>query len=428
MSPLMYCGLLDDFAVNHGIGHPIKSVSGLNSHLIHSVLFGDPLAVNDGHVLMNEAVQTAVLNPKKSPFRRLVENGYVQILSRNARSLGTLADFMAEQKVVSAQRLLDDPYYANSLKPALTSWSAELSKLIPCNPFLDWPSIQTNYVYRDVATKALDSLKEAEPRHLADFTRFEHALGDQIKSRTGWEETVKALRRENGLAPAPARLLIHTANEAYNYMWGCLLTTTSSAARIQTSPPRLLGWMDQPVGDLATHPRNQIELFVPDGAFADRAVADRWSRLDAFSNSQHDVSRAKADFISTLTCYYTTGEISHVQMKEAAKAYSKALSQHFGHSGAVATGVGLVIGALGIAGGIAFAGAPAIAIAVGTWVVGPAVATKWVRKKLLWRVAAPNPHGWIEEQRSATASWFELNKNAAHQAVKDAPVFVPPSS
>jgi hypothetical protein len=41
------------------------------------------------------------------------------------------------------------------------------------------------------------------------------------------------------------------------------------------------------------------------------------------------------------------------------------------------------------------------------------VAKGWVRKKLLWRVGAPNPHGWIDEQVSATASWLELNKDAA---------------
>jgi hypothetical protein len=82
-----YCGLLDDFAIRHRDGHPIAKLEDLSNHLVFSVIAGDPLIVNDGYLLQSSAVRDAIMYPDRSPFRRLVECGFVRIMSRNGGAI-----------------------------------------------------------------------------------------------------------------------------------------------------------------------------------------------------------------------------------------------------------------------------------------------------------------------------------------------------
>jgi len=123
-----YCGLLDDFAIRHRDGHPIETVDQLNEHLIFTMVAGDPLVINDGHLLLNPAVCEAIMRPEDSPFRRLVECRFVRILSRNGGAIERLAEEMANQNITSAEQLLEDHRYREEYRPALAEWSEELER------------------------------------------------------------------------------------------------------------------------------------------------------------------------------------------------------------------------------------------------------------------------------------------------------------
>jgi hypothetical protein len=120
-----YFGLLDDFAMRHHDA-AVTSMRALNEHLLAAVLFEGPLLINDGYLFNHVVLQEAVIKPDASPLRALVESGYVQILTRNGRGLGMLAERMAQGGITSAQHLLTTELYREQLKPALSTWGERL--------------------------------------------------------------------------------------------------------------------------------------------------------------------------------------------------------------------------------------------------------------------------------------------------------------
>ncbi len=426
MPDAMYCGIVDDFAIDHGIGSPIKTLKQLNSHLVSTVLFGDELVINDGHVVLNPAVQSAILNDKKSPFRRLVTNGFVQILTRYEHSIEKLADFMHREGIPSATTLLGDPWYEEKFEPELQRWSSDLVKR-KSRCWRDWPPIQTNYVYKQLAARALDALPRSQPDLAVEVARFERQFGETIDSRRSWEAAVTAA---SWLSPTAKRSLMLAAHESYNYMWGSLLSSETDSLRIQAPAARLLQSMDASVGELPSRRREPIKFFVPRDALVSRAVGGSWERLDDFTDYNSDVYLAKIEFRASLDRYYTGRGVNRKQMREVADAYGKALIKVFGPGENVSMAVGVV---LAVGGVVTTVLAPPAAIAIGAAAAGGglglAASTKFLKLRLLSRVSMPRPSRWIEERDvSSSDTWFKVDPGEARGLLAGAPRFAPKTS
>lgn len=207
-----YFGLVDDdFAARHDDG-AIMSMSELNKQLIFAVLFDEPLLINDGHIINSPVVYDAVLNRDASPLRRLVQGGYIQILTRNKSSLDTLAERMADYGITKAQERLREPDY-DALKRVLTKWSGTLTK----KSFRLWPRKDTSAVFEKLAVGALDKAVDRvrEKAHQTQLTQFKTEFtGRDRRNRTTWEEIALSMRSSGLLSYEVQRSILHMANEA----------------------------------------------------------------------------------------------------------------------------------------------------------------------------------------------------------------------
>jgi hypothetical protein len=445
IAPRMYCSLVDDFAVKNGIGGSIDKTAELNRHLVSAVLFGDRLLVNDGHVLLNPALQRAVADRRCSPFRDLVEKGFVQIVSRSRRDFGELAQTMADQKIVTAKDLMRTEQYQSVLKPALELWSKKLEG--NDRSFVDWPAPDTRFVYQDLAKRAFAALLSSESKYESQFEQFGRELGwtgttehkdagvhvngskrvldKGVASRTGWEETAKRMTARCALSADAAKVLMDAGHEVYNYMWGSVLTTPTTPIRIQGPSPRLLGDLDLNEGTLVSQPREPVNVFGPDEDFALRSMHGKWEKLAPFSDAGHELFEMKKDFNDTLVSYFTTTLVSEKQMQNAANDYGKALSRHFGGADKMAKGLVVVFSAVGIGGMFLTGGALAIAIGLGATIGGGAAPTKLARQRLLWRVSSPDHKRWITKcSGPRPISWFPFNPTVGEEMTRGVPDFL----
>ena len=122
-----------------------------------------------------------------------------------------------------------------------------------------------------------------------------------------------------------------------NYLWGGLLTTSTTPIRIQGPNPRLLGGLDLTEGTLVSEARKPVLLFRRMKHSHSSAMHGRWEKLDALCDDDHELSHAKKGISDTLISYYTTNQVSEKQMQKVATVYGKALSRHFGGADKVAS-------------------------------------------------------------------------------------------
>jgi hypothetical protein len=425
MSPSMYCGLVDDFAIKYGIGNPIKTLDGLNSHLVGTVLFGDEMVINDGHLLLNPAVRASVLDESRSPLRCLVNNGFVKILTRRQHRLDKLAEFMDSEGIETASALLADPEYERSLLPALQQWSADL-KSSDADCWLDWPQVQVNDIYKVLAATTLAELPRRHPQLAMQFARFVRESGGGIDSRRSFEA---AAEDATWLSAVARRRLMLAANEAHSYMWGCLLSSGADPSAVQSRELSLLQSMDASDGTLAPRRGTPIPFFVPNEAIASRAVGGNWHALGQFADLNSRVSRAKLEFKTALAHYSTGDGVDRSQMREAANAYGIVLAEEFGRG--KGKKVVFAIGALALGGAVAVAAAaPPVAIGIGTAValglIPMAADTKRFKTKLVARVAMPKARRFVDEtDASRCDTWFRVDPAQAAEIVKLAKPFTP---
>jgi hypothetical protein len=257
-----YCGLLDDFAIRHRDGHPIVTLDQLNDHLVFTMIAGDPLVINDGYLLQNPAIREAIMRPEDSPFRRLVECGFVRLLSRNGGAIERLAETMANQNITSAEQLLGDRHYKEQYQPALAEWSAELN-----SGYFDWlrvwPKHRTDHVYGKMGSTIIDALLDRAAELKPQIEVFVDTLGDAVRSRTAWENTARTLLEQNRLSLVVHEQLMAGANEAYQYAWGCALADDQNPTSVQTRVPRFLSELDLAEVGPTSDTRHPVTMFVP---------------------------------------------------------------------------------------------------------------------------------------------------------------------
>ena len=421
-----YCGLLDDFAIRHRDRRAITRLEKLNDHLVFSVIAGDPLVVNDGYLLQNPAVREAIVNPGRSPFRQLVECGFIRILSRNGGAIEQLAQAMAEQNISSAEQLLSDPRYQHEYQPTLASWSVELNTGF-FDWFRAWPTYRTDHVFGLMAASIIRSLLDMRGEQRREIETFRDTLGDAVGSRTAWEDTARALLGSKQLSRVIYDELMAGANEAYQYAWGCMLADTQNPMSVQTGVPRFLSEFDLVDGAPTDEMRHPVTLFVPQLDVASKGIGRRW---DLFAQAVHpasDVSRAKRRFLQALTKYNTGDGVAEQEMRAIATEYSQTLARAFARKRKAQVGFDITFAALSIGTSVALTGGLGVAIGVGITAAGLTGSYVPPAQNLIARLGQTQPRKWIQQLPAAEAarigSSFALDPSAVRGVLDGAPRF-----
>jgi hypothetical protein len=408
-----YFGLLDDFAERHRDAH-VASLSNLNNHLLTAALFDGPLLVNDGYLLNHPVLRQAVIDPNSSPLCRLVESGFVKILTRNERQLGVLADEMAAVGIGSAQRLLRQRTYRRNLKPALDHWTERLKVGGPEVSFRNWPRANISQLFTGLATTALDQAIDRTPKGdaqktLVAFQKVFRAEGPNA-NRTAWEKAADH-QREEGKLPANAhKALMLMGNEAYQYAWGCALSEHDKGAAVLTRAPLYLN-LDRSVAqvDLANLPEGVI-VYGPDIAVAGKRVGKKWELLAEIVRSGAPMTYRKTAFLDSLRRYYAGDGGGKDEVERTAKAYSNALAEHFGsRRRGFVFAIGSTLASTAV--GAAAAGPIGVGLGLGIGLFTNAADYSF-GPKLLARVSAPFGKPWITKKRSRlgpVTSSFQLD-------------------
>lgn len=422
-----YCGLFDDFAARNKIGSAIDSVERLNEHLIHAVLVGDPLVINDGYVLMNPAIQEAIVKPEVSPFRALVKSRFITIVSRNGGDLAGLAMRMANDGITSAEDLLGQRRYREGIEPALKAWGDELHGL---TWYRTWPARRTDVVYGRLSEIVLDKLVDQRSSD-DEIRRFRDELGADSSSRTAWERTADRLYADGKLRDDNRSILMTGANEAYQYAWGCNLFDEDDPISVETRAGLFLGELDKPVGECASVPRSEVKVFVPDFDIARAGISRNWEILANASQQGGAPAAEKAVFRKELERYYTDPSVTEKEIDESAARYSRALAKIFTKNKKVKKvkfGSDIVFGVAAFGAPILF-GPLGIAIGAFLVVAGATLPNTGPGRHLISRMGQTKPSKWVHKQTptesSRSVSSFELDPLKIAQIVKDVPEFTP---
>ncbi len=423
-----YFGLLDDFAERHRDA-AITSLGALNNHLLTAALFEGPLLINDGYLLNHPVLQAAVVDADSSPLRALVEAGFVKILTRNDRSLGTLAEDMADAGIESAKRLLGQDTYGRQLQPALNQWAERLEVAEPESAFRDWPRAHVSQLFARLAATALDRAIDgtaagSSRENLMSFQKL-FGIGGPSANRTNWEEAADSMREQGKISHEVHNALMLMGNEAYQHAWGCALAEGGKDVAVLTRAPLYLD-LDRPVGRLdPENPPQGVTVLGPDIAVAGKRVGRKWVLLAEIVRSGHPMTYLKAEFLDALKRHYANPGIGDDGVKRAARRYSNALAEHFGSrrrgfvfdigSTITTTAVGTAVaGPVGAGIGLGFG----LFTNVANYTFGP---------KLLARLSTQFGKPWITTRRtrmSPVTSSFQLDPQEAARylaAVDDFP-------
>ncbi len=433
---LSYFGLVDDFAARHRDG-AITSSPSLTRNLVFSVLFDEPLLINDGHIIASDVIREAVVKPKESPLRELVETGYIKILTRNQRDLGSLAERMADEGMKPAQALLKRSDYP-TFKRTLSGWCETLGDQQADGSYLsfrDWPAYNTSVIFERLAlaavSQALSNIDDPDQTlQLQKFGDVFNAL--ERRNRTTWETEVNRLRAAGELSPKIRKTLLHIANEAYQYSWGCALSTTKAPVKVHTRSPEFLDidlslTLDETL-DEASKLRPGVTIYVPDVALAVKKIGDNWTRLTEVNQANRDVYKAKRRYLKMLELYSTSSAVSDKDMKKCADAYSKQLTMHFGGEGVPLmfdlgfTGASLAVPAVI---GSAVAGPVGAGIGFGISLVGT-LAAHMGGPKFIRRLTLPLSKKWVRPQsskKSTSTSCFQVSPETAAAFLEGVPTF-----
>lgn len=413
--PLSYVGVLDDFALRYSDG-AIENVADLNSLLILATLFSDPLLINDGYLLSHKALRDALMTQEFSPFKQLVECGYVKILSRNGGDLGGLANWMADIGISSAKSLLEDQWFRDKFQPLLGIWSERL-RSPAYDAFRDWPNLKLDEVYQKVSSDAFENLINSLNDSTDELTEFKKRLDGSKRRRTEWEDIAKQMLHEGRLSRVTFVAIMKAANESYQYSWGCSLARDSGSVRVLTRMPQHLAKFELCELTVPDNPKQPIQIAIPDAAFAHKSVNGKWELLADVVTTGSELNHLKYQFIDALRAYYQNSDLDEKQVKLRGQEYTRALSKHFGNSVGVNVMFDLTFVGVSTAAGAMVAGPMGMIAGAALSVTGVA-ASHLGAPKLLWRLSAPSPKKWLVNRNILApelVSAFQIDRTVASQ-------------
>jgi hypothetical protein len=251
-----YVGLLDDKVNQYEDAHRI-TLEKLNEYLLKAVLFGHPLLINDGYLLLHEAGRKALTDEDASPLLHLLRNseGFVSIATRNGGRLDDLPGKAAEQGIGDYPELIRSEFWKKTLRQRLESLSS--SSAIS---WTHWPNKNTDLgfmrLFEEVGEASgalgIPRLRDDEWRSFCANVRRRFKEEQPIGARTAFENSVKECFPARDLRQQLMRL----GNEIYHYNQAALLSTDEKPVGVFSIHSRRLGMMR----DVRMQ---QIDRFVP---------------------------------------------------------------------------------------------------------------------------------------------------------------------
>lgn len=338
---LIYIGSYDDY--NYRLWrHADQHMVHLNEMLIGSVLYGDRLLVNDAFIPQHEHLREAASDYRVSPFRALVECGWIRILTRTKGRLDTVIERLSQQGMPGKTM-------SPELKQQLMTWSETLSLqpgiFVPfprkdlTDGFINLCKFILNKRIQRLSVEGLVFDGDAD-----DTTRFMESITSHLvrnpaaPARTAWETMADDWRGLGKLSVKHHDCIIRLGSLLHqiNTCSAVAASREELAIRVDTansSINMLLGIYEDPK---PTHPeidRGDSRITVYKGLPFE---ADNWERLIQMAKNDiqyaGEVLLARRRYRAAVDAHASaTTDIQHARedMEDAALNYGKKLNAHF---------------------------------------------------------------------------------------------------
>jgi len=327
-----YLGALDDELIGaRSVNAEPPALSYVNAVLAQEVLFGLPLALNDGHLFHYEAGRQALTDREASPLLDLIERDYVTILSRNGdlsempqtmqlvpsyrRLIDSSNWLLFHQRLRETQRILHDGFNLRAWpRVDLGSGFARLLSL----SVRDGRAIEAmswNGVGRDQVQELLGGFEE----------RLRNSAGSAARST--WNEICDTTPN---LAP-PARLALRwLALETYHHNFAMAMSTVFPAGGmgVVTRCSDIYGFVQEEPWPAERHGATPQELPVPRLSRKALVALQTGKLLADIITPGTRLNRAKTDYIVAIAQTLSDRTALPVA-REVANEYSRLLAEHF---------------------------------------------------------------------------------------------------
>lgn len=214
---MYYVGSFDDEVLRHN--SDAFNLDSINETLSQAALFGGPLLINDGSLMLSGAGRAALLSRDNSPLIPLIEAGYVKLFSRNGGLLSELPEQM-QDKVENYRHLLADRQWS-SLQRELLKLQSRVGPTVLSEP---WPTKNLVTGFRTLVDEAMTRLIEAHSNDVASDAVLERLRSNfvarlradpRLPGRTVWRQVCES--PEFNLGPTARNHLHWLGLEAYHY-------------------------------------------------------------------------------------------------------------------------------------------------------------------------------------------------------------------
>ncbi|GEM_PF-367075 len=325
-----YLGTLDDRCKEFPWGYNLD-MDFLNKTLVRSVLFGEKLLLNDGYLMNCEACREAVMDKTRSPLMRLIDIGFVRILSRTG-DLGSTAQKMKDEGVGTFPELLDRADW-KEFRGRLDRMTEDLtSEDLLCS----WPAQDMGAGFiKTILTAEGRTPLEMHMRCVDDdllkrvFESYRKEMKrDSRAARTRWEEVCRNAVMTSDADPAALHELMHLGNGAYHVNFaGCLSVAMDQPVLAETRLCRgLAGLYDIAEAD---DDSNEDQTPLPTALVLPNDLRTNVDLLEEVLDESSPIGKARRKYLDRLDEWRgAKGKVTE-RLSAAMDQYEERLSRHF---------------------------------------------------------------------------------------------------
>lgn len=236
MEGFNFLGVADDMVSKYPWQINIDS-NYINNSLIKSLVYGYPVLVNDGHLILNE-ILVKEISDQNSLMSTLIRNDFIFIVNRGYSKYGIdeLPSKMAKKGI---------PTFSNLLKYGIADYSGKdyqkflkrIHKLLEDKNYINYPKLNTGEGFFELVkliennTSKLNSFFKGDQNklfHASEFIKLYkmelHTTGFSAP-RTKWERLSIDYCSKYNLPESYQSTLMNLANEIYHYNFGVLIAS-----------------------------------------------------------------------------------------------------------------------------------------------------------------------------------------------------------
>lgn len=313
----------------------------INLSLLNSLFTGNPVIINDGHLLLHDLGLRALMN-QDSLLWNLIDKKFIYIMNRGGEEFG-----LDELPYKMADKV---PTYDNLIKNGRggVDWREMKLKLNELNyklrlndQYIPFPKFDTGSGYLELSKRFIQNKtssdsagldKNIKDNHFQDFIkRFVELINlDFAAPRTKWEQLAQRTANTSSNGKLVYNNLMNLANEMYHYNMGIMLsseldaeisveTQTSDAfddllieRNILVSEFEQLPSLNIPNQLLTVSPKKLVKILDPNSEIA---------------KAKKRYLQVKAEHVTSSHSFYNT---NLKILKGSLKEYSELLSEEFG--------------------------------------------------------------------------------------------------